>query len=513
MPEPATVEVGLHTSDYVVIALYTLVVLGIGFCFTRGKRDTDTYLLANRSVWWWLAGISYMVSLLSTISIVAVPGEAYKNGATMAIGNVIAPFAAIATFYLFVRFYFTQKTFTPFEYLERRFDGSVRVVGAALFWLTRLLYVAMVLYSSSKVFEGVSDWPVPLTIVLVGSVGVIYTVMGGIRAVIWSDLIQFIVLAVGIVVVVIKATAAVPGGVIGVIEFAQQQDHLLPGVTSQEFYSVNPYLRVSLWLIAASVLREFLFYHSADQIAIQRLLTTSSYRQAQRSMLTFVFLGLPVMFALWFVGLTMFCYYDRMPPALRPEQGDLALFRFIGSELPAPLPGLIVAAMLAAVMSTLDSGMNSLATVATKDFYLRLVRKAATEIEQVRFSRIMTMATGIFAIVAGLALSQIATSIEDTIIEASSIWGAFMSVLPGLFLLGVTSRRATSTHVLIATACGFATVGVMIAVYLYSKNSDQPLSFMAVSPPGLIVTLVVGYGLALTAPRRSRSQMKDQTLF
>ena len=165
----ATSEIGLHLGDYGVMVLYMLGVLAIGLWFSRSATDTENYLLGGRSMAWWLVGVSYLVSLLSTISIVAIPGHAYKYGITLMLNSVLLPFMAIGTFYLFIRFYFQGRVFTPFKYLENRFDGRVRVIGSGLYLFTRVTYLALVLYSSAKVFEGASNWPLAGTILVVVS--------------------------------------------------------------------------------------------------------------------------------------------------------------------------------------------------------------------------------------------------------------------------------------------------------------------------------------------------------
>ena len=138
------------------------------------------------------------------------------------------PIMALIAFYLFIRFYFKRRMFTPFEYLEARFDSRVRIMGSGLYLLTRIIYLALVLYSSAKVFEGASNWPVIRTILIIGIVGIVYTVMGGIRAVIWTDFIQFLVLVGGLAIVVVKAVSVVPGGVISSFKYAIDHGRGMP---------------------------------------------------------------------------------------------------------------------------------------------------------------------------------------------------------------------------------------------------------------------------------------------
>jgi len=535
--EETAVTPTLAWSDFVVMGAYFVFVVGLGVLFSRKEKTTDEYLLGGRRMPWWVIGVSYMISLMSTISLVAVPGEAYNHGLTRALMSVMAPFAAIATFYLFVRFYFRAKTFTPFSYLEQRFDHRVRLLGSLVFAWTRLTYLAMVLYSSSKVFEGAAGWPVWFTVCLIGVIGIFYTTLGGMKAVVWTDFTQFIILLVGMAVITITISAQVDGGIAGIVTYAFEHQRGFVGLSNPEFYSFSPYVRLTLWMMVIGIIMEFLFYNSSDQISIQRLLATSSYKQAQKSMFTFVVIGLPFAAVLWFIGLAVFSYYGQHPEEAAGLTGDTALFRYIATHLPSPLPGLVISAMLAAVMSTLDSGMNSLAAVSTKDVYARFVRPDASEQQQVLFSRVMTVVVGVFAVGVALLIAGVAESIRDTIMEVNAVWGAFAAVLAPMFLIGVTTRKVQPKHIIAGCITAWIVAGFLVAWYLMSKQGmdgltannaaarlvqgvfgepvadwahgtstaavvgralfSRPVSFMFVAFPGLVVMLVIGYIPAL----------------
>ena len=493
-------QTGLGATDYTVVLVYMLIVLGLGAWFSRDTGDTENYLLGGRGMAWWVIGISYIASLLSTVSMVGAPGEGYKNGLTAALWPALGLLFSLGFFFLFIRFYFQSKTFTPFEYLERRFGVESRAVAAAVYCTARGLYLATVLFAAAKVFEGTSHWSIPWTIVVVGSVGVIYTTLGGMRAVVWTDFVQFLVLVGGIGIVLVKVTAAVPGGVAEVLSYASEHDHLFPDFHNPSFFTLNPYVRLTLWAILFRAVGDHLFYKSADQILIQRMLATKGYWQAFRSVLMGSLLGPLVLFALYFVGLCMFRFYAEYPAEARPP-ADLALFRFITTELPPPVPGLIVAAMLAAIMSTLDSGINALATVVTKDFYLRFFRPDADETSQVQFSRIMTVLIGAVTIVIACLIAALAASVRGTVLESSGVWMSLLVVLAPVFLIGVTSCRARQWHVLAATLVGVATTALMTLWYYQVKQSGREAGFFMVAVLPFLATLVTGCGLSRLSKR------------
>jgi Na+/proline symporter len=177
-------------------------------------------LLGGRAVPWLLIGVSYLMSLLSTVTLVSVPGEAYDHGLALAIGSVITPVFAVLSFSLFVRFYFYSRAFTPFDYLERRFDARIRAIAAGFFWIARVVYIGLILYASANVFFGAAGWDRATTIVLIGSIGLACTLLGGQKAVVSSEFLNFFVLITGIVLILSRAVPAVSGGIDGVLETA-----------------------------------------------------------------------------------------------------------------------------------------------------------------------------------------------------------------------------------------------------------------------------------------------------
>jgi SSS family solute:Na+ symporter len=204
----------------------------------------------------------------------------------------------------------------------------------------------------------------------------------------------------------------------------------------------------------------------------------------------------------------MFAFYSGLPEGQRPVHGDTALFKFIATELPTPIPGLILSAMLAAIMSTLDSGINSLATVAVKDFYLRFYRPGATEREQVIFSRLVTLVTGLLAILIGLGLSMSADDLGTSVLETSMAWMSLSVALPPVFLLGMLSRRATPKDALVQLVTGWLITAAMLLWHLLSRNYPEGgISFMMVGIPGPVLSLGIGWMLS-----RRHASLPESTL-
>ena len=212
------------------------------------------------------------------------------------------------------------------------------------------------------------------------------------------------------------------------------------------------------------------------------------------------------------MGLALFSYYHQ-PESARPASGDLAIFRFIAEKMPAPLAGMMIAALLAAVMSTFDSGINSLSTIMTKDFYVRFFRRNADEMQQVRYAKLMTALVGRFAVGVALILATMSESVKDSLMTTSWVWMALDSVVSGVFLLATLSRRATSSHALVAIIGGWSgTVGLM-ALYFVTKSPGKPISMMLVGLGGLLITCAIGFSITRFVPRRSPDELANLTIW
>ncbi|MBN1558336.1 MAG: sodium/solute symporter [Lentisphaerae bacterium] len=499
-------SLSLHVSDWTVITVYIGAIVAMGFWFSlREKKTSEDFLLGGRKMPWLAVGISFMMSLFSTYSLVMVPGEIFNHGVSLFVmGALVYPFMLMLGFSLFVKFYFKLKSFTPFEYLERRYDRSVRVLVSLIYLWTRLLYLGMVLYTTALVFKGGAGWAPWLTISVVGVIAIVYTVTGGLKAVIWTDVIQFLILAVGMIWAVTLCARLVDGGLPGILSYSFEHGRGPSLYTRPEFYTINPYMRLCFWFLLLGPIMESFFYTSADQISIQRLLSTSSYRNARRAIVANAFMVIPFMLILWMIGFSIFSYYGQHPDP-RVTSGDTAFFTFISTKLPSPLPGIFFAAMLAAAMSTLDSGMNSLAAVFVKEFYVPVFNKSASEANQLASSRWATVVVGLIFMGLGLVIAVSAEALRQSVVEAVTIFNALLVVMVPTYLLGVTTRRATATLVwrlaFLSWGLNFGT----ITWYTASRTGTTgPIPLLALVPPLAATAAVYAIGRVLRRRRGSR---------
>lgn len=442
---------GLQIWDYAAMVIYMVAVIGLGIKFSKNENNSEDYLLGGRKIPWYAVGISCLMSLLSTYSLVMVPGEIFNHGLSMWSLALLAPLLQIPAFLIFIRFYFKLNSFTPFEYLERRYDRKVRTLIATIYTYSRLVYLAMVLFATSKVFEGAAGWPAWITILLVGVIGIVYTVMGGMLAVVWTDVLQFFVLVGGLGIAIVVLCANIDGGFLGAITYTFENGHGLSRYSDPDFYLCNPYVRLTFWLLLLGQFMAPLKLAASDQITIQRLLSTSSYKSAFKAQITSSVLTIPFMLILWFIGMGIFTYYSQNPNPL-VTSGDTAFFTFVATKLPAPVPGLIMAAMLAAVMSTLDSGMNSLSAIWLKEFHQPYVNNDLDGRSEVKVSRYATVVTGVFAVSVAVFIAKSSDALGQSVVEAATILNGFDVIVFPAFLYAVISRRTNKVMIWILAA-------------------------------------------------------------
>ena len=464
-----------------------MVVTALSGTFKKKQSSTSEHLLAGRKMPWWSIAISYVMSIFGTVAFVAGPGEAYRYGLRLAVMDWFYLIFAPISFFLFIRFYFKAKAFTPFTYLEKRFDYRVCAILSVTFFLGRALFLAMVLFSLSVVFKSIVGWPTWVTIVIIGITSTIYCTLGGLKAVVWTQVLVFFVLVGVLFATMVTCMLNVKGGAIGVITYAFENDHGF-NFSREGFFSFDPHFRLTFWLLMLGSMNGVMLINSTDQIAIQQLLSTKSYKQARNSFLSSMAIGFPLGNILWFIGLAMFAYYAQHPLPEGNPSPDSALFTFVRMKMPQPLPALLAAAMLIASLGTIGGVIIAMSTVMTKDFYLRFIRPTATEEKQVAVSRHLTKFIGIFGIAMALLISYWSTTLAETVMETVYVWMAIISISSPVFLMGVLSTRYNANHALISMLCGFLGILGMAIWYFYSRMTGNPISHVSIGVVGFLTT-------------------------
>ena len=462
-------QLGLQWWDYSVIVLYFISMLAIGWYFSKRNNDATDFLLGGRKMPYFPVAVSMLMTVFSTYSLVMAPGEIYNHGLDWGILSLVMPFIGVISVMIFTKFFFKIEAFTPFEYLAYRYDKYARLIGAIGNTYSQMLYAGTVLLTTGKIFEAAAGWPSWITILVIGIISIIYTGSGGMKAVVWTDFIQFFVMIFGMGALVVTLCVLIKGGAWGAVTYAFENGHGLSRFTEKEFYSLWPYVRLNFWALLLARIWGALGT-GVGQMTVQRLMATGSVKKAVKAQFTSACLTLPTCLLLDFIGLAIFSYYAQNPdPAV--TTGDLALFRFIGTKLPPLIPGVFVAAALAAAMSTLSSVFNGDAAVWLKEYYLPFLRPQATEAQKLRFSKIATYVVGIVAIILALLQEVSLRYFNQTLVEVEMIFGfLFAAVGFNQYFFAIASRKACSLSFWCMLAFGY---GLKYPILLWYGGSKR----------------------------------------
>ncbi len=482
---------GLTPLDHAVVAIYLILVVAMGAAFVRGQRSTEDYFLAGRSMPWLPVGISIFASLFSAISLLGSPGWVYDNDVTMGLSLVTIPMVTPIVVWMILPFFHRLKVFTAYEYLERRFSPPVRLASGVLFLFQRGSYLAVVIYAPSLVLSTATGIELKWTILMIGGLATFYTLLGGMKAVIWTDVVQACVLFGGLILVVGVLVFRIEGGVAEIIAVGTQEGPFRVQL------SWGDWATVSLGAVLINGIFANLSQYGPDQITLQRYLTTPDVRSGRNAMLLNVLLTIPVGLILLFIGGALYVFYLKNPARLGGvSSGDAVLPHFVIHELPAGVSGVFIAAMFAAAMSTIDSVINSLSTSSMKDFYERRFGRNKSEKSLLNVSRFFTLLWGGCATMLALYIQYF----QNILSASKTLAGLFSGSLLGVFLLGLLTVRATAMGALTGALVGFAVVASIV--------TWTSVSFLWYAPIGCVVTLLVGYGLSCFSTPESLDRLK-----
>src|SRR5499427_383224 len=467
---------GLDHLDLAIIALYLVGITLFGLRFRKKQRTLRDYSLAGRDIPWWAIALSIVAAETSTLTIISIPGLAYDTNLTflqVILGYIVG---RIIISFLFLPHYFRGDLYTAYQLIERRFGRTLRSVTAGLFLLTRAAAEGVRVYAVSIVVSIALGTGEVASIAIITALTLIYTLEGGLAAVIWTDVVQTAIYVGGTLVGLVTITHLVPGGWNAITTSATAANKF------QIFnFSTSPWIPYTFW---AGVIGGAFFTtasHGTDQLIVQRLLAARGEKQSVTALISS---GVAIFFqfALFLtVGVMLWAYY-RVPSSEfgRP---DRIYPTFIVTRMPHGVSGLLIAAILAAAMSNLSAALNSLSSSAIMDFYARL-QPQADEARKMRLSRIATLlwALVLFGL-AIIALHKAGRVVEVGLQIASVAYGALL----GAFLLGVLTRKANQHGAAIGMLCGFA-----IELYLW-LGTKLPWTWWVMI--GASVTFAIGWSV------------------
>jgi len=483
----------LEPLDWGVIAVYLFGMLGVGLYFyTRDAQKSEAeFFLGGRSIPFWAAGISLYVSNASSISYIAVPAKAFETNWQYLMSNMIVVVGLMFVAVWVVPLLRRLNLMSIFHYLETRFHPSIRVLSSALYIVFQLAgRMTIILFLPSLAISTVTGIDVTLSILIMGGVTICYTVLGGMKAVIWTDFLQLFVMFGGMFFAIAFIILKLDGGV---GEFLSTS--LMDGKLKMVDWSFD-LTEATIWGFMFLVLFDTVLTFPKDQVLMQRVLATSSAKEAGRSVWTFALIVLPASFLFYLIGTALYVFYQSHPERMDPSLTIDATFPlFIAAELPIGVTGMIIAGIFAASMSTLSSILNSVATLTTVDFYEKIVRDSKPK-KSLRFAEMVTVVAGLIGI--GLALLLSRYEIHSLLDLALELWGLLGGGFAGAYTLGMFTRRSNWQGVAIGVA-----VSIAVTLYAWVGDMVHPYFYLPVS---VLVCIVVGYAASWLFPAPSSLQ-------
>ncbi|WP_237228798.1 sodium:solute symporter [Rubinisphaera sp. JC750] len=441
---------GLQTLDLLTLGIYVTLLIGLSVYFARKDTDCEDYFLAGRKIPWWAAGMSLLGGSISAITFMAFPAMSFRTNWVYLLGNfMILPVAPVVIRY-YLPFYRQLNLTSAYEYLELRFGLYARMLGSTVYVAFQLGRMGVILYLPSLALSAVSNWDVNVCIVAIGILATAYTTLGGIEAVIWTDVIQVIVLIGGAILSLAVIGWETPGGLEAIARTSWQAGKLHAIDFSWDMTATG------IGIVLVGNFFKFLIPYSSDQAVVQRYLTTRNEAQAARGIWLNAIASLPVWTLFFALGTALWGFYQMKPETLDPIGRTDEIFAwFIIHELPAGLAGIVIAGLFAACMSSLDSSLNSTATAITTDFYRRF-RPEVTSEQALLVARRITLILGVLGTATAVWLAwQNTQSIWDQFLK---IMGLLGGGLAGMFVAGIFTKRVTEFSVLL----GFVGSGVTL---------------------------------------------------
>ncbi|RPJ61969.1 MAG: hypothetical protein EHM23_04980 [Acidobacteria bacterium] len=476
---------GFTGLDYLVLAVFLTGNVLLGTWLGRGQKTINDYFLAGKRIPMWAISLSIVATETSTLTFIGAPAIAYTGNLTflqLAFGYIIGK--VLVSVFL-IPAYFKGEIQTAYQLLQARFGQAVRTLSSLLFVVTRGLSDGVRLFATGLVLAAITDMTDLTTMVVIGAITVVYTYFGGMKAVIWTDVVQLFIYIGGAIVAVVLLLDRIPGGWTEIVAAADPLNKF-------QFLDFTFDITRTFTFWSGLIGGAFLTFatHGSDQMMVQRYLACGSKRDSQVAL---ILSGVIVFFQFVLflvIGVMLFAFYRHFPPAQAIKEVDQVFPLFIVNHMPAGLSGLVVAAVFAAAMSTLSSCLNSLSSSTTNDFYRVYFVPTASDSHYLRVSRFFTLAWGAVLV----AVSMLARNWGSVLLAGLTIQSMTMGAVLGIFLLGLGSRRANQAS---ALAGMIAALAAMLFVHFSGRFALTWYTLIGTS-----VTVVVGWAVSRVVTRK-----------
>ncbi|MFC2123390.1 sodium/solute symporter [Bacteroidota bacterium] len=471
--------------DTSILIIYGIILVGMGIYFLRRSKTSEQFMVAGRSIPAWAAGLAVMSAYTSSISYIAVPGKAFDtNWHPLIFALSALPVAWFVTKYV-VPYYRRKNIISIYGFLEEKIGTWARIYASLSFVLFMIGRTAIILYLSALLLSSFISADIRILMVAIGFVTIIYTLMGGMEAVIWTDVMQSAIMIGGILFI----------GYLLTVEVFSQPDFLIQNAIDAHKFSIgDSTLTLSsrtIWVMIIYGVTENIRNLMADQNYTQKYCSVPDERKAKRSVWIAMLIYLPLTALFCYIGTTLFAYYSGPENVLGEAitKGDQVFPHYIATQLPVGIKGLIIAAILAASMSTIDSALNCSATVLFVDYYKKFFRPSTSEKNSVNFLRLMTVIWGI----AGIGFALLLVNAESALDIWWIIAGIFGGGILGLFLLSIFNIKITRLQGIISVI--FSILIIIWASffrnlpeqYTWFESTIDPIIIGAISTGGLVL--------------------------
>ena len=439
----------LGTLNWSILIGYVLLNLLLGFVVSKRVDTAEDFYLGRRTTPWWAIGISVVATYVSALSFLGGPAWSYSNSLAVIAIHLNYPIVVFLVITLFLPFFFNSGVASIYDYMERRFGKASRAVIASVFLVSQALTSAAILYATSLVIQFITGIDVKMAIVLVTVVALTYTMMGGITAVIWTDVVQAGVLFVGAFIIFFALLDELPGPLWEVLANLKAQ-----GKTNGLELSFDLAKEATLWsgVIAMTVFHVTVY--GANQMMVQRALAAKNIGDAKKSFLLMGYVAFFIYLLFFMLGILFYAYYGGR----EFENGNTIILDFAAAYGMPGLMGIITAAIVAASMSSLDSSFNSLATISTVDFYQKYWKKDGSPQHYLAASRAFTVFWALIIIIPAILYSTSEGSVLQTL---SKIGSYFVGAKLSMYGLGFFSKQTTQKGLLVGVVAGFVIIWVV----------------------------------------------------
>ena len=471
--------------DLGVLLAYMAGVVFLGMWVGRVTRTAADFMVGGRDLPWWVILFSIVATETSTVTFLSIPGFAYGRDMTwlqIVFGFVLGRFLVA---FLLLPQYFKGNFFTAYEVLDKRFGGATKRTASVLFIITRSLADGLRLFLSAIVLQEMTGIPMYWAVVTIGVATIVYTYLGGMRAVLWTDFLQFMVYMGGALLAFWLLLDHLPGGWQQMMNMGEAAGKLRVFDFTLDWS--EPY---GLWAGLIGGVFITLGSHGVDQMMVQRYLAARNLSDARRALIASGFVVLAQFALFLLIGVGLYCFYQLFPPEVAFDRADRVFARFILDEIPVGVLGVLLGAIFAAAMSTLSSSLNSCATAAANDLYFPLVGSETTPARKLRVIRILTACFGLVQIAVGIAGQWLQSTVVASVLGIAAFT---TGIVLGVFFLGIFTERVGQRAALAGLVVGLA--GMLIIFFA------TPLAWPWFALVGSLGTFTVGLAASYVWPR------------